>query len=71
MDRLSILLQHGLIIYTHYPEEYAYLGWPEENEDCLSYQISQEYLEENSIPISGGWGAWYELPDGTHFPEGI
>ncbi len=70
--RLDILLSKGLCIYTHYPEEYAYLGAPGENRGCLSYKVSPEYVEKKDIPVYGlEPGHWFEFPNGEEYPEGF
>jgi|GEM_PF-4806782 len=70
-DRVELLLSRGLWLYSHEPEEYAYFGWPGENEGTLSYRVSYEYVEAHNIPISGLYNKWYKLPNGEEYPGGL
>ncbi|MEI6157527.1 MAG: hypothetical protein WCP87_04095 [Atribacterota bacterium] len=71
MDRLEVLLSKGLVIYAHYPEDYAYLGFPGDSEGCKSFPVTLEYVQGHSIPISRVDNKWFKFPNGEEFPEGF
>ena len=55
-ERLHLIeeyLDNGYAVFTHYPEEYAYLDEIGSNEGCLSYRVSLEYLVKENIPLLG------------------
>jgi len=53
LRRIEEKLDNGYAVFTHYPEEYAYLDEIGSNEGCLSYRVSLEYLVKENIPLLG------------------
>jgi len=53
LRRIEEKLDNGYAVFTHYPEDSAYLDLVGANEGCLSYRVSLEYLVKEDIPLLG------------------
>ncbi len=47
--KIEQVLNDGYVIFTHPDADYAYIGEKGDNEGCLSYQVSLEYVVKENL----------------------